>query len=218
MINATGLRWILTALFVLPTLYALWLAATSGRSVPSRVGHLLHAVMGAAMAAMTWPWGMGLPVTPQAVLFSAGAVWFAATAAFRSPATDQLRARLLASVPHVVMMLAMAWMAAVMDGSATASGGSGAGHHDMAGMDMSGSGALGMMSLTGAGERWTAALLALVLTVLGLLWLSQAFDRGRVATPSARGTVVLVADGVAAEPACHAAMALGMAVMFVLML
>ncbi|WP_327436516.1 DUF5134 domain-containing protein (plasmid) [Streptomyces sp. NBC_01201] len=217
MINATGLRWILTVLFVLPALYALWLAVTPDRSVPSRVGHLLHSVMGAAMAAMAWPWGMDLPITPQVVLFSAGAVWFAATAAFRSPATDPLRARLLASVPHVVMMLAMAWMAAVMNGSAMSSGGSGAGHHDMAGMDMSGPDALGTMSLTGAGEQWTAALLALALTVLGLLWLAQAFDRGRVVTPSARGTVV-PADDAAAEPACHSAMAVGMAVMFVLLL
>jgi hypothetical protein len=216
-INATGLRWILTLLFVLPTLYALWLAATPGRSALSRVGHLLHAVMGAAMAVMTWPWGMNLPVTWQVVLFSAGAVWFAATAAVGSPATDSLRARLFASVPHVVMMLAMAWMAAVMDGSAMSSGGSGAGQQDMAGMDMSGPESLGTMSLTGAGQQWTAGLLALVLTALGLLWLAQAFDRGRVATPSARGPAVAL-GGTAADPACHAAMAVGMAVMFVLLL
>ncbi|MEV5018076.1 DUF5134 domain-containing protein [Streptomyces sp. NPDC053780] len=217
MINATGLRWILTALFVLPTLYALWLAATPGRTLPSRVGHLLHAVMGAAMAAMAWPWGMDLPTAWQVVLFSLGAVWFAATPAFRSPVADPLGTRILVAVPHVVMMLAMAWMAAVMDGSAMSSGGSGAGHHDMAGMDMAGTDALSTMSLTGAGQQWTAASLAVVLTALGLLWLAQAFDRGRTAAPAAPGAVVLVADE-AAEPACHAAMAVGMAVMFVLLL
>ncbi|MFD7711991.1 DUF5134 domain-containing protein [Streptomyces sp. NPDC059786] len=217
MINATGLRWILTVLFVLPTLYALWLAMTPGRTVPGRVGHLLHAVMGAAMAAMAWPWGMDLPVAWQVVLFSVGAVWFAATAAFRSPVTDPLRTRLLVAVPHVVMMLAMAWMAAVMGGSAMSSGGSGGGHHDMEGMDMSGTDAVSTMSLTGAGQQWTAASLAVALTAFGLLWLSQAFERGRVAPASTRGTAVLVQDA-AAEPACHGAMAVGMAVMFVLLL
>ncbi|MFK0121097.1 DUF5134 domain-containing protein [Streptomyces sp. NPDC090994] len=217
MINATGLRWILTALFVLPALHALWLAARPGRTLPNRVGHLLHAVMGGAMAAMAWPWGMDLPTDPQVVLFSVAAVWFAATATLRSPATDSLRTRLLAAVPHVVMMLAMAWMAAVMDGSAMGSGGSGGGHHDMEGMDMSATGAISVMSLTGAGQQWTAALLAVVLTALGLLWLSQAFDRGRVVTAPGRGAAVPV-RAEAAEPACHGAMAVGMAVMFVLLL
>ncbi|MER7780047.1 DUF5134 domain-containing protein [Streptomyces sp. NPDC096191] len=216
MINATGLRWILTALFVLPALHALWSTTRPGRTLPHRVGHLLHAVMGAAMAAMAWPWGMDLPTGPQIVLFSVGALWFAA-AAFRPPGTESLRAGLFVAVPHVVMMLAMAWMVAVMDGSAMASGGSGGGHHDMAGMDMSGSGAVGMMSLTGVGQQWTAGLLAAVLAVLGLLWLAQAFDRGRVAVPSVGGTAALLREE-AAEPACHAAMALGMAVMFVLLL
>ncbi|MDA5141684.1 DUF5134 domain-containing protein [Streptomyces sp. AD681] len=217
MINATGLRWILTALFVLPALHALWSTTRPGRTLPHRVGHLLHAVMGAAMAAMAWPWGMDLPTGPQIVLFSVGALWFAAAAAFRPPGTDSLRAGLFVAVPHVVMMLAMAWMVAVMDGSGMASGGSGGGHHDMAGMDMSGSGSLGMMSLSGVGQQWTAGLLAAVLAAFGLLWLAQAFDRGREGVPSAGGTAVPLREE-AAEPACHAAMAVGMAVMFVLLL
>ncbi|MCM2416410.1 hypothetical protein LNW71_35145 [Streptomyces sp. RKAG290] len=41
MITATGLRWILTALFALPALYALLLAATPGRTIANRVGHVL---------------------------------------------------------------------------------------------------------------------------------------------------------------------------------
>ncbi|MEU2227802.1 DUF5134 domain-containing protein [Streptomyces sp. NPDC018347] len=209
MINPTGLRWVLTALFVLPALYALWLAAAPGRALPGRVSHVLHAAMGVAMAAMVWPWGMDLPADPQVIVFSAGALWFAATPWFRSPGTEPRRARFLAAVPHVVMMLAMAWMAAVMDGAATASGGHGGGH-DMPGMDMSGPDAVGAMSLTGTGQQWTAALLAVFLTAVGLLWLSRAFDRGRVAASPKR-------DDGAAEPACHAAMAVGMAVMFLLL-
>ncbi|MDT6983486.1 DUF5134 domain-containing protein [Streptomyces lusitanus] len=213
MINATGLRWILTVLFVVPALYTLWLAATPARTLANRVGHVLHAVMGAAMAAMAWPWGMDLPAGPQVVLFSVAALWFAAAAAFRLRGTYSLRAGLFAAVPHVVMMLAMAWMAAVMDGHAMSSGGgAGGGHHHT-----SGSGAASMMSLSGLGQQWTAGLLAAVLAAFGLVWLAQAFDQGRVTVPPVRGTTVLLPEK-AAEPACHAAMAVGMAVMFVLLL
>ncbi|MEU3982412.1 DUF5134 domain-containing protein [Streptomyces sp. NPDC026672] len=216
MITATGLRWILTVLLVLPTLNALWLAATPGRTVPNRVGHTFHAVMGALMAAMAWPWGMGLPADPQILVFSAGALWFVAAATVRPSGTDSRAAGLLAALPHIAMMVAMAWMVAVMDGPAMSSGAQGAGH-DMPGMEMSGPGALSAMSLTQAGRQWTAGLLAVVLVALGLLWLSRAFDRGRAVTPAVRGTVALIPNE-AAEPACHAAMAVGMAVMLVLLL
>ncbi|MGW4026648.1 hypothetical protein [Streptomyces sp. NPDC005009] len=82
---------------------------------------------------------------------------------------------------------------------------------------MSGTDVLSMLSPTGAGQRWTAALLAVVLIALDLLWSAQAFDRGRVTTSPVRGTAVLVRDETA-EPACHAATAVGAAVMFVLLL
>ncbi|MGQ4412781.1 DUF5134 domain-containing protein [[Kitasatospora] papulosa] len=122
----------------------------------------------------------------------------------------------MTALPHVVMMAAMAWMAAAMDGSAMASHTQGGGHH-MEGMDMSGSGAAGAMSLTGLGQQWTAGLLAALLAALGLVWLAQAFDRGRSAAPDGSGTLAFLRSE-AAEPACHAMMATGMAVMFVLLL
>lgn len=208
MIAATGLRWILTALFLLPALFALRATAAPDRASADRVGHVLHAVMAAAMAAMVWPWGTDLPAGPQILVFSLGALWFAAAPRFRSPRPASPREGLAAAVPHVVMMLAMAWMAAVMDGHATASGGPGGGH-DMPGMDMSGGGAAVTMSLSGAGQQGTAVLLSVVLTAFGLLWLAQAFDRARVpATPL---------PAAVAEPLCHAAMALGMALTFILL-
>lgn len=115
------------------------------------------------------------------------------------------------------MMAAMAWMAAVMGGSATASGEGGM-PQDMPGMDMSGTDATSAMTLSQPADQWTAGLLALVLFVLGLRWLAQAFDLARVtaAAPASRGATVLV-GGEASEPTCHAAMALGMAVMFALL-
>nr|WP_250972296.1 DUF5134 domain-containing protein [Streptomyces sp. RKAG290] len=55
----------------------------------------------------------------------------------RSSETDSRTAGLVAALPHIVMMAAMAWMVAVMDGSAMASGAHGSAA-DMPGMDMSG--------------------------------------------------------------------------------
>ncbi|MBV2356700.1 DUF5134 domain-containing protein [Streptomyces sp. J2-1] len=217
MIDATGLRLILTALFVLPALYALWLVAAPGRPLNSRVTHGFHAVMGMAMAAMSWPGGSGLLVGPQILVFSAGAVWFV-IAALTRPDGMTRPAALLRAVPHIVMMAGMVWMVAVMDGSAMASGAGGPGH-DMPGMDMSGAGALSAMTLSGTGDRWIAGLLAFFLVGVGLRWLAQAFDQARLATPvAAQGTAAVagIRPG-AREPACHAAMAVGMGVMFLLL-
>lgn len=184
MINATGLRWILTALFTFPALYALWSTAAPGRTPANRVEHTLHAVMGFAMTAMAWPWGMDLPAGPQIVVFSAGGVWFAAAALARASRANTRTAALVAALPHIVMMGAMAWMATVMNGSGMAAGAGGAGH-DMPGMDMAGTNATSAMTLSRAGDQWTACLLAVALVILGLRWLAQAFDHGRVAVTPA---------------------------------
>ena len=88
MIAATGLRWVLTLLFVVPALSAMWRTGAPGRAgggpdAVERVAHLLHAVMALAMAAMVWPWGMDLPAGPQIALFTLGAVWFVGVALAR---------------------------------------------------------------------------------------------------------------------------------------
>lgn len=133
---------------------------------------------------------------------------------------ELVRGRALVSVlPHVVMTGAMAWMVAAMAWGTSMGSMGGGGHamEDMPGMDMSGSGATGAMGLSGAGDRWSAGVLAFVLLVLALWWLTRGFDTGRFASrPDADGVASDATRG-ALDLGCHGAMALGMAVMFVVM-
>ncbi|MEU2132198.1 DUF5134 domain-containing protein [Streptomyces sp. NPDC018352] len=218
MIAATGLRWILTLLFCALAVYGLWRAGTA-RSHPwiARIAHVLHAVMALAMFAMSWSWGMDLPGTPQVIFFSAVAVWFVVAALVLPNGPESWVRALAGRLPHAVMTGAMAWMVAAMS-SDVPMGASGAGQaHDMPGMDMSAPGALATMTLSGTGDRWSAGLLALALVALALWWLAEGFDTGR-AVPRAMGCAV--SDGAAhaaRDAGCHGLMALGMAVMFVVM-
>ncbi|GHJ41267.1 DUF5134 domain-containing protein [Streptomyces sp. TS71-3] len=227
MIAATGLRWILTVLFTVLALYALWRALRSdhapratrahGPDAVGRVGHLLHAVMALAMGAMVWPWGMSLAGAPQTVLFALAAAWFAG-AALAAPGSRGRWRALRGSLPHVVMMAAMAWMAGAMGTLMPAAGTGGARDStSMPGMDMSGSSRAGAMTLNGTGARLAAWVLAAVLLVLALWWLARAFDTARRQVPDAPGAPVPAGVHDAADAACHGAMALGMAVMFVLL-
>ncbi|WP_331740246.1 DUF5134 domain-containing protein (plasmid) [Streptomyces sp. NBC_01005] len=218
MIAATGLRWIMTLLFCALAVYGLWRAGAV-RSHPwiAWLAHVLHAVMSLAMFAMSWSWGMDLPGMPQVIFFSAVAVWFVVTALVL-PNGPESRVRALAGrLPHAVMTGAMAWMVAAMS-SDVSMGASGAGQaHDMPGMDMSAPGALATMTLSSTGDRWSAGLLALVLLALALWWLAEGFDTGR-AVPRAKGGAVSDGTAHAARDAgCHGLMALGMAVMLVVM-
>lgn len=223
MIAATGLRWVLTLLFVVPALSAMWRTgapggAGGGPGAVERVAHLLHAVMALAMAAMVWPWGMTLPAGPQIALFTLGAAWFAGVALAR-PAPASRTHALRGALPHVVMMGAMAWMAAAMVSSSSMAGHGGS--HDMAdmpGMDMSGGSGTVTMTLTDTGPRLTAGLLAGVLLMLALRWLARSFDAARLAdATSTRRPAAPPVERDAFSLACHSAMALGMAVTFVLL-
>ncbi|NNN31104.1 DUF5134 domain-containing protein [Streptomyces sp. S3(2020)] len=221
MIAASGLRWVLSLLFAVPVLYGTAKSVLPGGGVADRVDHVLHAAMGVLMIAMARPWGMGLPVVPQVLLFSAGALWFLASAPFRRGERSPGRA-VAAALPHVVMTGAMAWMVAAMESSVTMSGSAGAGGtSDMAGMDMSGGSGLASMSLTGVGPVTVSVLLAITLGGLGLVWLTRALDRARERhTDEYRpkdGSPAQTEHLGALAPACHAAMALGMAVMFALL-
>ncbi|MES9506928.1 DUF5134 domain-containing protein [Streptomyces sp. NPDC000609] len=218
MIAATGLRWILTLLFCALAVYGLW-RAFAARSHPwtARLAHGLHAVMALAMFAMAWSWGMDLPGTPQVIFFSAAAAWFV-LAALALPNGPEPRLRALAStLPYTVMTGAMAWMVAAMS-SGMSMGAMDAGQaHDMPGMDMSAPGTLATMTLSGTGDRWTAGLLALVLLALALWWLAKGFDTGRLAPCTTGGAASGGAVHAAWDVGCHGLMALGMAVMFVVM-
>ncbi|MCQ8836045.1 DUF5134 domain-containing protein [Streptomyces malaysiensis] len=217
MIAATGLRWILTVLFAAPVVYGVWRAVLLGTEVADRLDHALHAAMGVLMAAMAWPWGMHLPAQPQVVLFWAGALWFLAAAPFRAGDRSRFGA-VLAAWPRVLMMGAMAWMVAAMNSSGTMAGHSGGGMHGMHMADASG---LAAMTLAGTGPRLVAGVLAAVLAGIGLAWLARALDRARALDPAARPVRAAAAPGGGVVDAlaigCHAAMALGMAVMFVLL-
>ncbi|NEA38755.1 DUF5134 domain-containing protein [Streptomyces sp. SID11385] len=228
MIAATGLRWILTLLFVALAAYGLWRAVTA-RSHPwtARLAHVLHAVMALAMFAMAWEWGMDLPATPQVLFFSAAAAWFLLIALALPNAVESRGRALAAALPHAVMTAAMAWMVAAMS-SGMSMDGMGGGHaHDMPGMDMSAPGALAAMTLSGTGDRWSAGLFALALLALALWWLARGFDAGRFVPRTANpgradggiggGTAAGGAVHAAWDLGCHGLMALGMAVMFVVM-
>ncbi|MFJ4626859.1 DUF5134 domain-containing protein [Streptomyces sp. NPDC088847] len=224
MIAASGLRWILSLMFAVPLLYGVWRMVLPASGAAERADHALHAAMGALMIAMSWPWGMELPALPQVVLFSVGGLWFLAAAPFRTGDGARSRA-VLAALPHGLMMGAMAWMVAAMASSGAMSGDSdAAGAHDMAGMDMSGGSGLAVMSLTGTGPRVVAVLLAVVLGGLGLSWLTRALDgirekdtAGEREQPEDSAELEAAGAGAALSPACHAAMALGMAIMCALL-
>ncbi|MFG3132310.1 DUF5134 domain-containing protein [Streptomyces tendae] len=216
MIAASGLRWILTLMFAAPVLYGLWRLVLPTTGLTGRVGHVLHAAMGVLMIAMAWPWGMDLAVAPQVVLFTAGAVWFVGTSLIR-PGGRSRTGAVLAAWPHALMMGAMAWMVAAMATSGSTAGHGSGGHGGHEGHTAGGSG-LASMSLTDTGPSLASAVLAVALTAIGLVWLARAFDFARAQVPApAGGPAPAGADTAAAlDPACHAVMALGMAVMFAL--
>ncbi|MBD3003616.1 DUF5134 domain-containing protein [Streptomyces sp. 5-10] len=222
MIAATGLRWVLTVLFLVPALSAVRRAvaperAGGGPGAAGRVAHLLHAMMAFAMVAMVWPWGMDLPARPQIILFTLGGAWFAGVALAR-PAPLSAAHALSGALPHVVMMGAMAWMAAAMVSSSSMSGhGGSGGMADMPGMDMSGGSGAVAMTLTGTGPRLTAGLLAGLLLLLALRWLARGFDAARLDGTTGPRHPSAPAERDALDLGCHGAMALGMAVVFVLL-
>jgi hypothetical protein len=215
MIAGNGLRWILTAVFVAPVLYGTWRICAPGSALGDRVDHVLHVVAGLLMIAMVWPWGMELSAGPQLVVLVTGAVWFMGSAPFRA-ATGSRATASLAALPHVLMMLAMAWMVAVMGTSAAVSGhGGGIDTHAVFSTHVPGGSGATLMRLAGTGPRLMAGLLAVLLTAIGLRWLAASFGRVR---PAPCGTSGSGRDGDGAlAHACHAAMALGMAEMFVLL-
>jgi hypothetical protein len=217
MIAAHGLRWILTVLFTVITVFSLHRAVRPGpadRAPADRATHILHAVMGLAMLAMAWPWGVRLPAPPQVVLFTLAALWFALTTAIPRLGGRHPRGH---SVLHAVMMGAMAWMIAAMANAMAPAGGgaSGGDTTSMPGMAMGGSGGTSAMSLHGAAGT-AAGVLSAVFLLTALWWLARAFGTARHATaagPSAART----AEQLAYDAGCHGGMALGMAVMLLLM-
>lgn len=217
MIAVSGLRWTLTLLFALTTAHGFRRAVMPATGRADRVDHALHTAMGLAMIAMVWPWGMSLAAGPQIVVFVAGALWFVCAAPFRAGDGTRFKG-LLSALAQAVLMGAMAWMVTLMGSGGTGEGADGGGAmQGMPGMDMAGSAGAATMTLTGTGPKAAAALLALASVGFALWWLTQAFDRARDVPTTEAGPVPGGREA-ALGPACHAAMALGMAAMFVLLL
>src|ERR1700752_425528 len=130
MIADPVLRWIVTALFVISAAECVYALAAGRRSLTHTVGHLLHLVMAIAMAVMEWPRGAALPTTGPMLFFLAATVWFAAITLVES-------GHRTVNAYHASMMLAMAWMYAVMSGSllpSPSAGLDGVGGHGMSSM------------------------------------------------------------------------------------
>jgi hypothetical protein len=136
MIADPFLRWLVTAFFVLSAAECVFAVVSGPRRWINMVGQTLHFVMAVAMVVMAWPAGMALPTGAPMAFFLLAALWFVVVIFVQA-------GHRLVNGYHAVMMLAMAWMYAVMsgglaarpaDGQAAAS--SGGGHHNMPGMNM----------------------------------------------------------------------------------
>ncbi|AOS64204.1 DUF5134 domain-containing protein [Actinoalloteichus hymeniacidonis] len=112
----------------------------TGPDLPGRVSALTHLVMCVAMIAMTWPWGMSVPATPQLVFFTLAAAWFLALAVGRMRAEPAdglsstarrrgLPSGLASQLHHSLMMAAMVWMIVIMPAAMSAPSSGGGGHN-----------------------------------------------------------------------------------------
>jgi Trk-type K+ transport system membrane component len=133
MIHDIVLRWVVIGLFALTAVEYGVAVITKPRPWTSAVNHALHFVMAVAMVVMAWPWRTQLPTTEPAVFFLLAAVTFAAMAIFAVRTTTRRELYFY----HGLMMLATAWMYAVMNSHLMPAGSSMQPDTSMPGMDMS---------------------------------------------------------------------------------
>ena len=220
MIQDLALRWFVTILFVLGGAECLFTLSVGNRRPATVVSQLLHVVMAAAMAVMAWPWGAALPTVAPMVFFLFATGWFVAVTA--SPLGAGHR---IAGSYHALMMLAMAWMYAVMNGhllpgqasyaahvAPSQSGHAGHAGMNMPGMDMSGTDAP-MTDGSGGGYPAYIATLNWVCTIgfaiAAVYWLYRYLSLRMNHSGSAEQSLSAM---------CQSMMAAGMAIMFGVML
>lgn len=216
MIQDVALRWFVTLLFLFSAAVCVRGMVTGRHSRQGVVSHALHAVMAVAMAVMAWPRGAELPTLAPMIFFAAAALWFAVI----TVRDGEHRA---ANVYHTLMMLAMAWMYAVMGGLPlrNAAQPTMAGMPDMPGMTPAsghgghaGHGAHSAAShTTDDGAAWIGVLnwvCAVAFGIAAVFWLYR-FITARVQDRDLQ-------PGQALGILCQFAMAAGMAIMFAVML
>lgn len=107
------LRWIITVFFGASITTYVYIVVAHHRRWPRTVSHLLHLAMSAAMIVMAWDVGMNLPTMAAIIFFLLACLWFARGAGRTSMTTGER----LTNGYYAVMMAAMAWMFAVMNGN-----------------------------------------------------------------------------------------------------
>ena len=217
MVADLTLRWIVTVLFVAGAAASVYAVVVGRRTPRIVVGQGLHVVMSVAMVVMAWPQGAGLPTAAPMVFFLLATAWFVAAAVMDPD-------HWASSVYHAVMMLAMAWMYAVMNGRilpGQADGDSSGGHHhhgpvatDMPAMDHGSVGTMPAMDHGSVGTppyievvNWFAA----VGFGLAAVWWLYRYIVRRRSLPMAPADSCLGELG-------QALMAAGMSIMFVVMI
>ncbi|APU16045.1 DUF5134 domain-containing protein [Actinoalloteichus fjordicus] len=187
MVDGPLLRWLFTigfAVALLGFLRQLVGRPADGPSLPARISALAHVLMCAAMVAMTWPWGMSIPLTPQLVVFSLATAWFLALTVGRLRAGREQAAGPSAHVHHTLMAAAMVWMLAIMPAAMTAPSSSGGHVHALAALGSPAEGITTLGAVSVAPERLGLSALVAVLTGLiglylilsSLRWIAGAVD------------------------------------------
>jgi len=168
MIHDLLLRWVVTGLFALGAIECGLPILTRHRPRLMVVNHSLHFLMAVAMAVMAWPWSTRLPTTGAAVFFLLAAMWFTTRGiiAAQSPTSRVLYGY------HGLMMLAMAWMYASMNGPLRPAHSSSQPNTSMPGMDMA---AMNEPASSGAPTWFTTVnwIGAIIFAIAAAFWASR---------------------------------------------
>lgn len=197
--NTTG--WVLTAIFAGAGCYylAVTVSRTSDRS--ARTSSAWHLLMCAWMIAMSWSWGMSVPIILTVSVFGLGTLWFVHVGV-RGPRSR--RHHPAAAVYHAIMMAAMVPMALMMApmrpgvvADSAAAGMSGmSDHSNMSAMEG------GQMMTVAGSARWLSSALA-GLFLAAMVWQLALLARLLLVDSPLRGPVlgrmsgILMAAGMA---------------------
>jgi hypothetical protein len=185
MIGVEHLRWLLTVLFGAATAVHLARCLRPGGRPDAAAGHrpaeALHAIMGAAMIVMIWPWGGAVPVAVWVVAFASSAGWFAARMVRSARGRNS-------DLFFATAMGAMVWMATSMPAPTSA-------EHARHGMDQ---------ALTASAV--VSAALGAYLVAASIWWVGRGVRIGGLST----ATAAAMQQPLRWSALCHATMTAGM--------